>query len=62
MQALHVIGTNFAESANLSSLTQRFCTSFDGNEINISGAQSGVMWSVGHRSGGAGIHGCLIVA
>ena len=48
VQAL--IGPNFAESANLSSLTQRFCTSFDGNEIDISGAQNGVIWSAGHLS------------
>ena len=48
MQAL--IGPNFAESANLSSLTQQFCVSFDGNEIDVSGTQNGVMWSVGHLS------------
>ena len=41
-----LIGPNFAESVNLSLLTQRFCTSFDGNEIDISGAQNGVIWSV----------------
>ena len=46
MQVL--IGPNFAESANLSSLTQQFRTRFDNNEIDISGAQNGVMWSVGH--------------
>ena len=34
----------------LSSLTQQFCTRFDNNEINISGAQNGMMWSVGHLS------------
>ena len=38
MQAL--IGPNFAESVNLSLLTQRSCTSFDGNEIDISRAQT----------------------
>ena len=38
MQAL--IGTNFTA----------IFTSFDGNEIDISGAQNGVMWSVGHLS------------
>ena len=48
VQAL--IGQNFAESVNLSSLTGRFCKSFDDNEINISGAQNGVMWSVWHLS------------
>ena len=36
--------------SKLCSLTQQFCTSFDGNEveIDISGAQNGVIWSVGH--------------
>ena len=48
MQA--IIGPNFSESVNLSSLTQQFCTSFDGNEIDISGAQNCVIWSVGHLS------------
>ena len=48
VQAL--IGPNFAESANLGSLTQQFCTSFDGNELDVSGAQNGVIWSVWHLS------------
>ena len=48
VQAL--ISPNFAKSANLSSLTQQFCISFDDNEIDISGAQNGVMWSVGRLS------------
>ena len=48
MQAL--IGTNFTEPANLRSLTQRFYMSFDGNEIDISGIQNGVIWSVEHLS------------
>ena len=47
---LALIGPNFAESANLSLLTQQFCASFDGNEIDISGAQNGVMWSLEHFS------------
>ena len=38
--------------SELCSLTQQFCTSFDGNEveIDISGARNGVIWSVGHLS------------
>ena len=31
----------------LSSLTQQVCKRLDSNEIDISGTQNGVMWSVG---------------
>ena len=49
MKAL--IGSNFAVSANcVSKLKFADTASFDSNEMDISGAQNGVIWSVRHLS------------
>ena len=44
VQAL--IGPNFAESVNLSSLTEQIWTSVDGDEIDITGAPIDVTWGI----------------